>query len=189
MKQIFHNFLFFLQVQCSIAHVLLTWLDISHFYPLNNTLQWAVTFRSFSHISPLCNKWSRSHSITAWIASEMHSTLTKIRKLEIFSRTWYTMSWTLKWASSGKCVCVPKGCSWSWGGAAWPLVGGFWDKMLHSLMNILDYHCRAFVKGRGGSVVLHCVCGERIGWRRILWHWRIRFSIAYMDSLWSRFWT
>ena len=127
MKQIFHNFLFFLQVQCSIAHVLLTWLDISHFYPLNNTLQWAVTFRSFSHISPLCNKWSRSHSITAWIASEMHSTLTKIRKLEIFSRTWYTMSWTLKWASSGK-VCVAKGCSWSWGCAAWPLVRCFKNK-------------------------------------------------------------
>ena len=43
--------------------------------------------------------------------------------------------------------------------------------MLHLLRNILDYHCRAFVKGEGGgeSVVLHCVCGKGIGWRRILW--------------------
>ena len=35
--------------------------------------------------------------------------------------------------------------------------------MLHSLMNIPEYHCRAFVKGEGGgSVLLHCVCGEGI---------------------------
>ena len=152
------------------------------------TLQWAVTFLSFSPISLFVTS---DHALIQ-LERELPQRCTWLsQKLgaEIFSRTWYTMSWTLKWASSGKCVCVPKGCSWSWGGAAWPLVGGFWDKMLHSLMNILDYHCRAFVKGRGGSVVLHCVCGERIGWRRILWHWRIRFSIAYMDSLWSRFWT
>ena len=149
MKQIFHNFLFFLQVQCSIAHVLLTWLDISHFYPLNNTLQWAVTFHTFLHFV------TSDHALTQ-LQRELPQRCTRLsQKLgaEIFSRTWYTMSWTLKWASSGKCVCVPKGCSWSWGGAAWPLVGGFWDKMLHSLMNILDYHCRAFVKGRGGE---HC---------------------------------
>ena len=138
------------------------------FSSLNNTLQWAVTFPSFSHISPLCYKWSLSDSIRAWIASEMHSTLTKIRRRIFFEDLihnvmnpqmgfiWQSMStqrlfltlgvcnMTLSWGSIGKKSSFTEEHTWL------PLSG--------------------FRKGGGrGSVVLHCVCGKGIGWRRILW--------------------
>ena len=87
------------------------------------TLQWAVTFLSFSPISLFVTS---DHALIQ-LERELPQRCTWLsQKLgaEIFSRTWYTMSWTLKWASSGK-VCVAKGCSWSWGCAAWPLVRYF----------------------------------------------------------------
>ena len=35
--------------------------------------------------------------------------------------------------------------------------GSIGKKILHSLRNILDYHCRAFVKGEGGGALCSIV--------------------------------
>ena len=121
------------------------------FSSLNNTLQWAVT-HTFLRF------FTSDHSLIQ-LERELPQRCTRLsQKLgaEFFSRTWYTMSWTLKWASPGK-VWVPKGCSWLWGYATWPLVGVYRKKILHSLRNILDYHCRALVKGEGGGALCSIV--------------------------------
>ena len=36
-------------------------------------------------------------------------------------------------------------------------MGVYRKKILHSLRNILDYHCRAFVKGEGGGALCSIV--------------------------------
>ena len=41
-------------------------------------------------------------------------------------------------------------------------MGVYRKKILHSLRNILDYHCRAFVKGEGGGALCSIVYVVRV---------------------------